>query len=382
MAGNPLLVGSHKSRKKMNFQQHLLPRREALKKITLATGAALLAAPAWATPESDKVLGIALVGLGNYSTRMLGPALKETKRCRLTALVTGTPEKAEKWSKEYGILPENIYNYDTFDRMVDNPAIDIVYIVLPNFMHAAYSIRAAQAGKHVICEKPMAMNSRECADMIAASKSAGRLLSVGYRLHYESHHLELMRLCREQTFGPLNFVEASLGYHMPDPNIWRLDKAKGGGGAIMDLGVYCIQAARYAAGEEPVSVMAQGTVRNPAKFKNIYETLSWSLQFPSGVIAHSTTSYSSYVDRLYASAEQGWIRLHPAFNGMGTEGETAEGAMNLPHVNQQAAHMDDFAASVLENRPVKVPGEMGLQDLRIVEAIVRSADTGKKVHIA
>lgn len=358
-------------------------RRLALKQIGLAS-AALLAAPSIAcatTAPPDKVLGVALVGLGRYSTVMLGPALKETTRCKLTAIVTGTPEKAEKWSKEYNIPQKNIYNYDTFDQIADNPDIDIVYIVLPNFMHAEYSIRAAKAGKHVICEKPMAMNSRECEDMIIACKEADRLLSIGYRLHYEAHHLEVIRMREAQEFGPINFIEASMGYHMADPKIWRLDKAKGGGGAIMDLGVYCIQAARYASGEEPIRVLAKGIVRNSEKFKDIYETLTWTLEFPSGVIANSTTSYSSYVDRLYVSGEQGWIRLHPSFNGRGSLGETHIGKLDLPKHNQQALHMDDFATSILENKPVKVPGEEGLQDLEIVEAIVRSADTGASVSL-
>lgn len=358
-------------------------RRSAIKQIGLTSTGLALAPSIITAPSSpdEKKLGIALVGLGNYANIMLGPALKETKNCYLAGLVTGTPAKAEKWSKEYNIPEKNIYSYETFDQIADNDDIDIVYVVLPNAMHAEYSIRAAEAGKHVICEKPMAISSAECLEMIAACEKADRTLSIGYRLHYERHHQEVMRLGQEEVHGPIHLIESGLAYRVRRPGIWRLDKKLGGGGAIMDLGIYCIQAARYTTGKEPISVTAQGYVYDKEWFKDIYETMMWQFEFPGGIVAHAATSYSTYVDRHYVSAEKGWYECQPSFNGRGTSGRTHEGDMNFDQVNQQATHMDDVALSIKEKRSPKVTGEEGLKDLQLIEAIFSAAESGRKVMI-
>ena len=358
-------------------------RRTALQQLGLAGVGMGIAPSLLAHPLSPppKKLGVAVVGLGNYANIMIRPALKETEHCYLAGIVTGTPSKAEKWAKEFDISPKNIYNYETFDRIADNEDIDIVYIVLPNFLHAEYSIRAAQAGKHVICEKPMALTSQECEQMIAACHKADRVLSIGYRLHYERHHQEVMRIGQQQEFGPIHLIESGLAYRIRQPGIWRLDKAKGGGGAIMDLGVYCIQAARYTAGTEPISVTAQAFTYDKDWFKGIHETVLWQFEFPGNVIAHGATSYSTYVDRHYFSAEKGWLECHPSFNGRGTSGRTHKGPLDLPQVNQQAAHMDDVALSIKEGRLPKVMGEEGLKDLKLVEAILEAAESGRRVKL-
>lgn len=361
-------------------------RRETLKALTAgAAGLATLPLTGgdWRegfVPEDER-LGIALVGLGRYSHGALRPALGVTEKVKLTGIVTGTPAKAKEWSDAFALSSDHVYNYDTFDRIADDEAIDIVYIVLPNFMHAEYTIRALEAGKHVICEKPMAMDVAECEAMIEASEKAGRLLSVGYRLHYEKHHQEVMRLGREKPFGPVNFIEAGLAYHLGDPTLWRLDKALGGGGAIMDLGVYPIQACRYVSGEEPSSVTAQAFVHDRSRFKDIYETFFWQFEFPSGLVANCTTSYSSYVDRMYASCYRGWFELQPSFGGRGTSGATSDGPMNFASVNQQASHMDDFASSIRQGTPPTVSAREGLQDLRIIEAIKQAIESGRKVEL-
>src|SRR5690606_23331209 len=121
--------------------------------------------------------------------------------CYLAGIVTGTPAKEKQWASRYNIPEKNIYNYENFDSIALNPDIDIVYVVLPIFMHKEFTIRAAQAGKHVICEKPMAMNVRECEEMIAACTKANRLLSIGYRLHFEPYNMEMMRLGQQKVFG-------------------------------------------------------------------------------------------------------------------------------------------------------------------------------------
>jgi len=284
-------------------------RRQFLAQSSLAAGTLLTSDVKSLLPQ-DRKLGIALVGLGNYATNQLAPALQQTELCQLTGIVTGTPQKAAEWSSKYQIPHKNIYNYETFDQIKDNPDIDIVYVVLPNSMHAEYTIRAAKAGKHVICEKPMGLNVKECEQMIKACKEAKVKLSVGYRLYFEPHHLEVRRLGTEKALGAVKMIESSLGFSMADPKVWRLNKALGGGGAIMDLGVYCIQGVRRTLNELPTSVLAQGFVTDKNVFKGIYEMMMFQMEFPSGAVSNSTTTYSSYIDRLYATTGYPvvWVR--------------------------------------------------------------------------
>lgn len=327
-------------------------------------------------------MGIALVGLGNYSTHQLGPALQHTQHCYLAGIVTGTPEKEEKWMKEYNIPKKNVYNYDTFDRIADNPDIDIIYIVLPNFMHAEYTIRAAKTGKHVICEKPMAMNVAEAKQMIQACQENSVQLSVGYRLYFEPHHLEMRRLAQEQVYGPLKVIESGLGFTRPAPSSWRLDLKIGGGGAIMDLGVYAIQGARRTVGQDPIRVTAQAFTFDTEHFVDIHETVFWQFEFPNGIIAHSSTTYSSYIDRLYAACERGWYKLEPAFNATGAQGLTIEGPMNIEGPQyQQVQQMDSFVQSIRKKEEPLASGEEGLKDMQLIAAILQAAETGRKITI-
>lgn len=363
-------------------------RRSFLQRAALGLGAAALtgtglrAAPRATPPHADdRRLGVALVGLGNYATHQLAPALQQTRNCYLAGIVTGTPAKAAAWQQRYDIAREHVYDYDSFDRLADDPAIDIVYIVLPNAMHAEYTIRAAQAGKHVICEKPMATSVADAEAMVRACREAGRRLSIGYRLHFEPHHQEVMRLSRERVFGPVKAVEASFGFRIGDPNQWRLSKQMAGGGPLMDVGIYAIQGARYTVGEEPVAVTAQAFNTDPGKFDEVYETLLWQLEFPGGAVATSSTTYGAYVNRLYAMAPEGWFEVTPAYGYDGIRGRTSRGAMSFPQVNQQAAQMDDFADCLLTGRTSSVAGEEGLRDMKVIEAIYRAAETGRRVPI-
>ena len=357
-------------------------RRNSLKIMSATVGGLLIPPGLTAHPPAPKKLGIALVGLGNYATNQLAPALLETTNCYLVGIVTGTPDKAKTWAAQYNIPAKNIYNYQTFDQIRNNPDIDIIYVVLPNFMHAEYSIRAAQAGKHVICEKPMAMNAAEARQMITACQRAGVQLSVGYRLYFEPHHLEMRRLAAENAFGHVKVIESGLGFTVPGPNSWRLDKKIGGGGAIMDLGIYAIQGARRTLGKDPISVTAQAFTFDTEHFKDIYETVFWQFEFPGGTVAHCSTTYSSYVDRLYATCERGWAKLEPSFNATGAQGITSRGPMDIVGPRyQQTAQMDAFVQSIRENTPPEASGEEGWKDMKLIGAILQAAETGRKVGI-
>ncbi len=330
--------------------------------------------------KKEKKLGIALVGLGGYSSYQLAPALQQTRNCYLAGIVTGTPSKERSWAAQYGIPAQNIYNYENFDRIADNKAIDIVYVVLPIAMHKAFTIRAAQAGKHVICEKPMALNVGECRAMIEACKKANRLLSIGYRLHFEPYNLEMMRLGQQKIFGAVQTVDCANGYVWgSDVSSWRLKRALAGGGGLMDMGVYAVQGARYVTGEEPITVTAREEKTRPDIFSEVDETVYFELQFPGGTVANGISSYNKNLNHLKAKAENGWFDLSRAYRYNGMEGATSKGAMNFdPNVNQQALQMDDFAQCILQNKTSRVPGEEGLNDMRVIEAIYRSIKSGKK----
>jgi predicted dehydrogenase len=331
-------------------------------------------------PVQPGKLGIALVGLGGYSTEELAPALEKTEHCYLAGIVTGSPDKAKKWKGKYDIADKNIYNYNSFDQIVDNPDIKIVYVVLPNAMHKEYVIRAAKAGKHVICEKPMALTVDECDAMIAACKSANRLLSIGYRLHFEPHNKEMVRLGQGEVFGKIKSVTAEDG--MSDVKGWRLDKELAGGGPLMDVGIYCVQGVRYTTGKEPIAVTAiEGPKNDKEKFKEVEESLTFQMEMPGGIKASCKTSYSEELNVLHAEAERGWFKVEPAYEYKGIEGETSSGKMKFPPVNQQAKQMDDFALAIKENRPTPVPGEMGRQDVKILQAIYKAMKTGQRVTI-
>ena len=334
------------------------------------------------TQKQKGKLGIALVGLGNYATNQLAPALQQTEHCYVAGIVTGTPSKIDTWKSKYSIPDANVYNYQTFDSIKNNPDIDIVYVVLPNSMHAEYVIRAANAGKHVISEKPMAMNVKECDDMIAACKKAGKMLSVGYRLHFEPFNLEMARLGTKKVYGNVKKMSAGFGFVAGDPNQWRLKKPLSGGGPLVDLGIYCIQGFCYTTGLDPISVTAQeGPKTDPQKFNGIEQSLTWQMEMPGGIICEGKTSYNDNFNFLRAEAEKGIFELTSAFNYNGQRGNTPEGAMNFPQVNQQAKQMDDFALAIKNNRPTPVPGEMGKRDVRIIAAIYEAMNTGKKVII-
>lgn len=345
--------------------------------VTLASGTACMA-----QGKKKRGLGIALVGLGSYAGGQLAPALMETQYCHLAGIVTGTPAKEKTWSANYNIPAKNIYNYQNFDSIKDNPDIDIVYVVLPVAMHKEFTIRAARAGKHVICEKPMAISVRDCDEMIAACKQANRMLSIGYRLHFEPYNMEMMRLGQQKIYGNPLTIDCANGFtYGGDPNAWRLKKALSGGGGLMDMGVYAIQGARYVTGEEPLFVTAREEKTRPELFKEVDETIYFELEFPSGCIAKGVSSYNMNLNHLKVHAEKGDYELARAYRYSGMEGRTPQGPMNFPQINQQAAQMDDFAQCIVQKKPTRVPGEEGLLDMKVVEAIYRSIASGKKEKI-
>jgi predicted dehydrogenase len=331
---------------------------------------------------SQKKQGWAICGLGGLSSDQIAPALQKTEHCRLTAVITDTPAKAASWRSQYNIPERSVYTYDTMHRMADNPDIDVVYIVTPNALHLDHALAAFKAGKHVFCEKPLEISVERCQQMIDAARTANRMLGVAYRCQFEPHHLECMRLARSKEFGAVRIIDSYFGYNSP-PGVWRLKRALAGGGPLLDVGIYALQATRYITGEEPNWVSAVTTQADPTRFSEVEETVLWQARFPGGAVSHCGASYNAApAGYLRVLAEHGWFGLDPAFNYTGIHGTRSDGkAIEFPATDHFAVEMDDFARCILEKKPSKVSGAEGLRDVRIMMAIYESARTGKSVEL-
>lgn len=323
-------------------------------------------------------LGIAIVGLTSYACEQIIPALAKTQNVYLAGLVSDDVLAVNYWAEKCKIAEKNIYTYHNFDNIADNPMIDIVYVILPVALHKEYVIRAAKAGKHVICEKPMAVSSEDCQSMISACEKAGRLLSIGYRMHFEPRHRSIM--CLEQKgYGKIISFESAFGcVYNGDPAAWRLNKVLAGGGALMDLGIYTIQAARYSTGLEPVAVTARQEKLRPELFCEVDETVFFKLEFPNAFKAECKSSFNAEYSYIKIRTEKGPIIIEPAFLYTEIKGSTPYGVMDFPQVNQQALQMDDFADCIGRNRKSAISGEEGLKDIKVIEAIYRSLASEKR----
>jgi predicted dehydrogenase len=330
------------------------------------------------------VLRVAIMGLGGYGTRV-AEAMQSCKRVRLTGVISGTPSKIKDWQGKYNIPGKNCYNYENFDRIKDNPDIDAVYVITPNGLHHDQVIRVAKAGKHAICEKPMAVNAKEGQEMIEACKKANVKLLVGYRMHFEPKTLEIIRMRKEGELGKILFFQGLSGFKIGDPNQWRLNRQLAGGGAMMDIGIYSINGSRYMVGEEPIWVTAQETKTDPEKFKEgVDETIQFQLGFPGGAVASCLSTYSmNNLDRFFLNAEKGFAELQPSTGYGPIKGRTHKGELNYPHVTHQTVQMDEMSGIILEGKQPIVPvdGEEALKDLKIIDALYLAIKSGSKIDL-
>jgi len=364
-------------------------RRIFLQKASLSA-LAITALPAFsnannfAAKKDDKILRVAIMGLGSYGTRV-AEAMKESKRARLVGVISGTPSKVTDWQSKYGIPDKNCYNYENFDQIKDNPDIDAVYVITPNALHKDQVIRVAKAGKHAICEKPMAINGKDGQAMVDACKAAGVELLIGYRMHFEANTLEAIRLRKSGELGEVKFFQGLSGFVIGDPTQWRLNPKLSGGGAMMDIGIYSINGARYMLGEEPIWVTAQETKTDPVKFKEgIDETIQFQMGFPSGAVASCLSTYAmNGLDKFFLNGSKGWVEMQPSTGYGPIKGTTSKGPLELPHVTHQAVQMDQMAAILFDGSKPEVPvnGEEGVKDMKIIDAIFAAVKSGKKVSL-
>lgn len=331
-----------------------------------------------------KKVRYAPVGLGLISVDHFMPGTRQGRFGEITGLVSGTPEKVTKLAADYKVPDGNCYTYQTFDKIKDNPNIDAVYIGLPNNMHAEYTIRAAQAGKHVLCEKPMAVNVKECEQMIAACKKANVKLMIAYRCHLQSSHMQARDLIRSGAMGKVQAIEGAAGFNIAH-GVWRTKRQYAGGGPLMDIGIYALNAARFVLGEDPSDISAYSSVidKGDDRFQDIEENVSWTMKFPSGALASMTSTYGAN--------QEGFLRVHCSggvveilgfgYNGISLNvqkrgrgvNENTTSADNGQGVYQFAIESDYFSQAVLNNTPIEPSGEEGLKDMQAIAKIYASA---------
>ena len=343
-------------------------------------------------PPSQRV-GFAIVGLGRLALEEILPAFAESGKARPVALVSGSPGKMAAVAKQYGIAPESCYSYADFDRIRDNPAVQAVYVVLPNGLHREFVERAAAAGKHVLCEKPFAVSSAEARSMIAACARARVKLMVAYRIQYQPHNLRVKQFVQDRSFGRLvGFSAANVQTtHPTAAQQWRHKKALSGGGSLPDIGLYCLNTARFITGQEPVEVYAH-TYSPPgdARYAEVEETMTFSLKFPSGLVAQCLCSYGAREDKWQRlELETASIDMPAAYEYRGQrlvigqrQGDSkVQNELVLAPKNQFAAEIDHFAECVTTGATPRTPGEEGLRDQVLMEALYRSAATGLPVKV-
>lgn len=344
-----------------------------------ALGLATHIAPNLHAQSSDRKTGYAIIGLGRIADHFMRGILN-TPNSRVTALVSGHPDKAQRIAAQYAVPHSSIYSYDNFDEIALNKDVDAVYVALPNSMHAQYTMRAAKAGKHVLCEKPMATSVAECHSMIAACKAANVKLMIAYRCHYEPTNVKAVQLIRQGSIGQVQAIESAFGFNI-SPGEWRLNKQLAGGGPLFDVGIYSLNACRYLTGEEPAHLSAYASViDHDGRFNEVEENVSWTMKFPSGIVASCNTTYGAPMDGFFrVHGSKGWIEADPAFIYDGLRLRADFGATHLDEPNpsldpyQFAAQADHFSHCVQNGLEPKTPGEEGLRDIQYITQIYRSA---------
>ena len=356
-----------------------LNRREFAK--ALAGMAALSSLSSAQSEDRQRKIGYCIVGLGRISMQHFMPACKMSKGSQVTALVSGHRDKAEKMAAEYNVPAKNIFSYDNYDEIADNKDIDAVYIALPNSMHAEYTIRAANAGKHVLCEKPMATSVKDCQSMIEACKAAEKKLMIAYRCQYEPTNLRAIQLIRDGKLGTVQAIESAFGF-IEQKGEWRLNKKLAGGGPLMDVGIYSLNACRYLTGEEPDHIEGYSSVIDKdGRFDQVEENVSWTMKFPSGVVASCNTTYGANMPGFYrVHGTKGILHVEPSFSYEGLhlkaeiEGESPIDEPNPERDPAQFLHeADHFSECILQNKEPKTSGEEGLRDMQLITKIYKSA---------
>ncbi|MEC4815519.1 MAG: Gfo/Idh/MocA family oxidoreductase [Scytonema sp. PMC 1069.18] len=324
-----------------------------------------------------------VVGLGWIAQATVLPAFAETENSQLVALFSEDSDKRQELGKQYGV---KTYSYQEYDSCLKSGEIDAVYIALPNHLHCEYTIRAAHAGVHVLCEKPMAVTEQECEQMIRACHNNKVKLMIAYRLHFDQANMQAINVVNSGKIGNPRIFNSVFSQQVVEGNV-RLEPISNGGGTVYDMGVYCINAARYLFQDEPTEVVAFSASKEEKRFEEEDEMTSAILRFPENRLASFTSSFGAApVSTLQVLGTKGDLRMDAAYSYQGeikqqitVNNETQE--QSYPTGSQFAAEIIYFSDCVLTDKNPEPSGEEGLADIRIIRAIYESAQTGQPVQL-
>src|ERR1700675_2135722 len=337
--------------------------------------------------KNRKKVGFAVVGLGAIAQGSVLPAFRHSKRGKLVALVSRDKRKAEKLARKF--KGEVGYSAEEFGTCLENPAIAAVYLATPQGEHLSATIAAARAGKHVLCEKPLAVTSAQSAEMVRVCEEYGVQLMTAYRKYYEPSAVYLKKLIQSGKLGKIDVINTSFSeLHVPGRSLaWMLDSRMAGGGPLMDLGIYCVNTSRWLVEEDPVEVSAHSWKKDAERFREVEEGISLRMHFASGLVVQGTSTYSSVISSfVFVQGSKGWACLTPAFpfdeerrltgksNGKGFE-------KKFKVVDEFAPELDAFAAAIQTKKRVAADGRQGHRDMIILEAIYESARKGEPIGI-
>lgn len=332
-------------------------------------------------------IGYAVVGLGSIAEVAVLPAFRNSKHARLVALVSHDAKRAKQLGKKYGL--NNCYAYEDYDQCLSNPGVDAVFVASVNGAHAEQTIRAAAAGKHVLCEKPMANTVEDCRNMVEACRSSDVRLMIAYRKYVEPGSVALKKLIVSGKLGRLRHIFSTYT-EIVDPikaRNWQLNRKLAGGGSLMDIGIYCVNSMRWLAGSDPIDATARAWTDNPKRFGDVEDSIAFRLTHPGGLVCQGTSSYSAQAASfVQVHGEKGWAALNPAFafeeerRFFGKiQGRYFERTFKV--IDEFALELDVFAASIRRGRDPESDGMEGLRDIATVEAVYRSVRENRTVPI-
>jgi predicted dehydrogenase len=332
-------------------------------------------------------IGYAVVGLGNLTRNAILPAFVHCKRAKLVAVVSRDSKKASKLCAKFTIPA--CYSAERFGDCLANPAISALYVVTPPALHEEFTVRAAEGGKHVLCEKPLAATAAQSARMVDACRQNGVQLMTAYRKYFEPSTVYLKSLVSRGALGRLDAIHTSFS-EIYNPKIapgWLLDSSLAGGGPMMDLGVYCVNTSRWLAGEDPKQTVARSWRHDTQRFKDVEEGVNFRLDFSSGLVVQGTCTYSAAISSfIFIQGSKGWVSLSPAFTYEDERRVTGKiGGRTLDKrfkvLDEFALEIDAFSAAILNKTSIAPNGAEGHRDMLILEAIYRSARTHQPTAI-
>lgn len=335
--------------------------------------------------KTNKRIRYAVVGIGSIAQEAVLPAFANAENSELTALVSGEDEKREQLGKKYGL--RHTYSYENFRQCLSSGEVDAVYIALPNHLHRTYAEQAAQAGIHILCEKPLAQSEAECQKIIAAARAGGVRLMTAYRLHFESANLEAIKACESGKLGDVRIFHSAFSQQVAPGNVRLTNDVEHGGGPLFDMGIYCINAARYLFRDEPVEVTAFRGTSGDRRFEKSEEMVSAILRFPKERLASFSCSFGAATCGSYlVVGTKGMLTLDPAYEYnmnkrlvVTVDGKASERVFNKS--DQFAPELIYFSDCILDNREPEPSGEEGLVDVQIIEAVYRAANFGRTLPI-